>query len=323
MGLPYAVIVLPLVMLLAFVVVLIRRLRPRNRMTLVVAPNQHVGVVAIARHTRICRILGALLGLGAAVALARAGDAALGRIALLSPMAVGAGALIGVIVGEWTARVPRGIARTASLKRRTLTELLPRSSRVRLGVGIATVMAVLLTGTLLGSPDDIGRPGRALVRTCTRLIGGELTPVTGARGPWPGSYYAAPAAIALLGVLVLAAVAVWAIVARQRPSAEDAVLDDQLRRWSVMSVASATTATLYLLAAPLAISMLWILRANLALDGCCYPGDQALMWAVFVIGPACLVAGAVSLIELFVGARVVVDEPAGGIPPATAGVPAR
>lgn len=303
-------------------VVIVRWRRRGERMTLVVAPNHHVGVVAIARHTSRWRIIGATVGVAAAALLATNG-ASLGRAMLLAPMTAGAGVLLGVIIGEWTARPPRGIARTATLRRRTLRDVLPQRSRVRLVVGVLSAGVVLAAGTFMGSADDLGRAGRSLTRTCTVLINGELAEVSSSRGPWPGSYYAIPAAAALLVVLILAAVAARAIVARQRPSAEDADLDDQLRRWSVMRVAAATDATMRFTAAPLALLMAMMLRANAQFDDCRHSVDQPLMWVLVALGVYWLLTGWIALLDVFVGARIIVDEPAAPTPPADAHVPVR
>lgn len=318
-----AILLLPIVVVAAIVVLVVRLLRPERRMTLTVGGNEHVGVVTMARHTRLYRILGALVGLGVAVALASAGDVALGRLMLLTPMALGAGALLGVIVGEWTARPPRGSARTASLRRRSLGDLLPITTRWQMGIGLASAVSVLALGTALGGADDQGRAGRVLTRTCTAVMDGEEVLMSGSRGPWPGSYYTIPAALALLVVLGLAALATWTIIARQRPSAEDAALDDQLRRWSVMSVASATNVTLRLTAAPLAITMALLLAQNQRFDNCRYAYDQPLMYALFGLGLFCLITGFAALIEIFVGPRVIVDERPRPTPQADAGVPVR
>ena len=312
-----------LLILVAAVILVVRRLRPGRRMTLTVGPNQHPGVVTVARHTRVFRLLGALAGLLAAVALAMAGDAWLGRVMLLAPMAVGAGALLGVIVGEWTARSPLPLARTASLRRRTLGAVLPRSSAVQLGVGVVGVVAVLITGSLMASPDDLGRPGRALTRVCTAVQDGQIVELASSRGPWPGSYYTIPAALAVLVVLVLATVAARVVVGRRRPSAEDAALDDQLRRWSVMSVAAATGVTLRLTAAPLALAMAMILFQNVRFGDCRYAWDRPLSWVLLGLAGYWLVTGLTALVELFVGPRIVIDEQSRPTPPAESSVPVR
>lgn len=319
MALPLVFWLLPLV---AVAVVVVRWRRAGERTTLVVAPNQHVGVVAIARHTRLWRIIGVAVGIVGAVFLFTNGGN-LGRSMLMAPMTAGAGVLLGVIIGEWTARPPRGIARTASLRRRTLRGVLPRRSWVQLAIGVVSVALVLGVGSWMGSADDQGRDGRALTRTCTVLIDGEWAEVASVRGPWPGSYYAVPAALALLVVLALAAVAARAIVARQRPSADDADLDDQLRRWSVMRVAAATNATMRFTAAPLALAMAAVHYDSSWFEECRVPGGATFTWIALGLSVYWLLTGWISLIEVFVGARIIVDEPAAPTPPADASVPVR
>ncbi|MEW2634922.1 hypothetical protein AB0903_25565 [Streptomyces sp. NPDC048389] len=65
--------------------------------------------------------------------------------------------------------------------------------RALLPAAQAAVLVVLLAGAwAAGSPDDLGRAGRALTVVCP---GGTESP-----GPWPGSYYGLP----LLGLLATA-----------------------------------------------------------------------------------------------------------------------
>lgn len=309
-----------LVALVAGLVLVVVVWRAANRrLVLEVGVAEHAAIADIARHTRRWRLAGAVLGVVAAGLVAQVGDRALGRVLMLAPLALGAGALLGVALGELTARTPRGLTRTAVLTRRTVGGLWPSDSRSRVLVGLVLAGSVLSLGAALGSPDDLGRPGRTLARACTQVIDGVPAVVTSTRGPWPGSYYVVPAGLALLVALVLAAVAARAAAARQRPSSTDAALDDQLRRWSVMSVASALDATLRLTAGPLALAMSVILLTSQCAGG----ADRTLGWGLVLLGVLALATGLTSLLEVFAGPRVVVDDRPRPVPPAATQVPVR
>ena len=87
---------------------------------------------------------------------------------------------------------------------------------------------VLVWTTASGAPDDLGRPGRALVRQCSATLGES-------RGPWPGSFYSAPLALIVVGGLLTAAAALCLVVRRPRQG-EDPAIDDALRVQAAQAV---------------------------------------------------------------------------------------
>ena len=179
-----------------------------RRVVVTVGVNEHSGVVEIARHTRRWRIVGLLLGgVAAAVALVLGQRVdALGRVTALAPTVLGAGILLGTIAGELTARPSVGIRRSAAVETRTLGAVLPRGRAVVLAVSTALLVGALAVGAAWGSADDQGRAGRVFSRICT-VVDADLGPVTmgSSRGPWPGSFYVLPLAVALLVLAVLVA----------------------------------------------------------------------------------------------------------------------
>src|SRR6188768_3440336 len=100
---PVLVLALP-VAVVGLVVALLRRV------VVTVGVNEHSGVVEIARHTRGWRVVGLVVGGVAAALLLTLGQQVddLGRLTALAPTALGAGVLVGTIVGELTARPPVG-----------------------------------------------------------------------------------------------------------------------------------------------------------------------------------------------------------------------
>ena len=255
-----AVVLLALpIALLGLVLALMRRV------VVTVGVNEHSGVVEIARHTRRWRVVGLLLGAAAAVVLLVLGDRvdALGRAAALAPTALGAGVLLGTIAGELTARPAVGIRRSAAVETRTLGSILPRGRAVLLAVSTGLLVGALALGAAWGSADDLGRAGRWLTRQCVIEEDGVGRVLVGSsRGPWPGSFYAVPLALALLVLAVLVAVALRAIVDRPRPELDSRGLDTLLRRWSVGNVLTAATVTVLGTLGPVAVLMASALRGG-------------------------------------------------------------
>ena len=239
----------------AFAGLLVALLR---RVVVTVGVNEHSGVVEIARHTRRWRIVGLLLGgVAAAVALVLGQRVdALGRVTALAPTLLGAGILLGTIAGELSARPSVGIRRSAAVETRTLGAVLPRGRAVVLVALTTLLVGALAVGAAWGSADDQGRAGRVFSRTCT-VVDADLGPVTmvSSRGPWPGSFYVLPLAVALVVLAALVALALRAIVNRPRPALDSRALDTLLRRWSVGNVLTAATVTVLGTLGPVAVFM--------------------------------------------------------------------
>ncbi|MFL6079917.1 MAG: hypothetical protein ACJ714_08320 [Ornithinibacter sp.] len=256
-----------------------------RRVVVTVGPDEHAGVVAVARHTRRWRVVGLLLGAVAAVLLLVLGERldTLGRVTALAPMALGAGVLLGTIAGELTARPALGIRRSAVVETRTLSEILPRGRVVVLAGSTALLVGALALGAAWGSADDLGRAGRAFARRCT-ITDPDLGTVVlgGSHGPWPGSFYAAPLAVALGVLAVLAGVALRAIVARPRPELGSRGLDTMLRRWSAANVLAAATVTVLGTLGPVALLVSSALLQTPCDGGL---GQRLVAWTAAVVGP--------------------------------------
>jgi hypothetical protein len=141
--------------------------------------------------------------------------------------------------------------------------------------GTSALLAVLLAATTaVGSPDDLGRAGRSLLRQCSAV---QSTAV----GPWPGSYYTVPVAVTVGVGLVLAG---WALrrVARRPLDATDAAVDGALRRASATAVAAAAG---LLVAAP-AAAVSVVAAAALAGVDCAPAGWSALALLLALVAVA-------------------------------------
>jgi hypothetical protein len=161
---------------------------------------------------------------GAAVAL-RVPD--LGRGVLLAAPVFGLGVFAGALAGELTRRRPAGPVRRAALRVRRSTDYLPRALSTVVALSIVALAALATATTLTGAPDDRGRPGRALACAVSTY------------GPWPGSYYTAPALSAVLAGLILAGFTLRRVVRRPQ-AAELAATDDAARRRSAEVITAAT-----------------------------------------------------------------------------------
>lgn len=147
----------------------------------------------------------------------------LGRGYLIAPAVAGA-VVIGVMaVSERTSPHEVADLRSVSLARRSGWGLLSGTSRALAAAALAAVIGLLVLATTTATADDMGRRGRAVAWT-TR-DGGQRS------SPWPGSFYAAPVALALV-VMSIAFVLGLRSVARRpqvNADADRAVADDDLR----------------------------------------------------------------------------------------------
>ncbi|QIM22227.1 hypothetical protein G7075_15545 [Phycicoccus sp. HDW14] len=300
MGIGISVLALP-VAVVAFAVALVRR------RTVTVGVNEHPDLVRIAGRTRAWRVVGLLLGIlagGLLLVLGQRVDA-LGRLTALAPAAVGAGVLLGTIVGELTARPAVGVRRAAVVETRTVRGLLPRTATGLLVVAAAVLAGTLAVGAAWGAPDDLGRAGRSFTESCQRVVDGVYVSTGASQGPWPGSFYAVPlgAALGVLAVLVLAAL--LAVARRPRPALESLGLDSMLRRWSVGNILTAATFTVLGTLGPVAT----LVALTLSDRQCpATTAEVVVRWVTLVAGPLALVGGAAALGALLVTPTIRVDD---------------
>ena len=219
-------LVLPFLLVAALGVALVGWLLTRTRAPLTVP--QHAAVMQVHRRSTRWFAWGVALALVVTVALFALAGVSLGRVAALAPAVGGMTLLLVMCVGELRSPRQTTLTRTAVARPRRVRDLVGAGPLALATIAVAALTTTLVVGTAMGSPDDLGRAGRALTTVC-----GDATTV---RGPWPGSYYAIPIAAALLVGLVAAAVTCRTIVVRPARGAEGADVDDALRRWSTRSV---------------------------------------------------------------------------------------
>ncbi len=190
-------------------------------------------LAVLERRVTLWRWAGLVVGVGAAV---WASDAdRLGRGVMLAPAIAASGVLLGVLAGELSAGRLRVTRRSASLAVRRVRDHLPP---VLTGCVVLTTVGLgvlLVWTTVIGSADDMGRDGRALTVVCSGT--------TSSSGPWPGSFYSAPLAVALVGGLALAVAGVLAVVRRRSVVDPDdpasTAADHVVRRRSTEAVVAA------------------------------------------------------------------------------------
>jgi hypothetical protein len=191
----------------------------------------------------------------------------LGSGALVAVPVFGLCAVAGVLLGEYITARPQGAVRTAGLAPRRIRDHVPPRLTLLLLIEVALLVALLVTAIAIGSPDDMGRAGRALTMTCSG--------VTESHGPWPGSFYAGPALASLTAGTVACGYALRHITCRPG--------DEQERRNRALAI---TAAWGLLISAPLA-GAAWTAAGSLRGLSC----DGTLgSVAVWVLLPVCLLA---------------------------------
>lgn len=227
---------LTLAILAAVVVGLVAVALPRRRAALAADEVRYPGLSTLRRTTTTCRTVAVVVGVGVLVVVAGTGP--LGRGVALAPAAFAAVQVLGILVADVLTRDSARQPGSASLEVRRVRDYLPRPLTAVVAVLAVALLAWLAWAAAVAAPDDLGRAGRALAFRCATGCD------AGARTPWPGTYYAVPMTLGLLGVVALAGLAVRTTVHRPRDGADEQLvrLDDAVRRRSVESVVAAVGA---------------------------------------------------------------------------------
>lgn len=267
-----------------------------DRRTSTVGINEQVDLVRYARRARTWRLAALTVAVVACIAVPVLGLGGGDTAPAIVPAIAGAVLVAGICLGEATFRRPMTLTRSAALQPRSVRGLLPRGWLLLTTGALATLAATLTVGWMTGSPDDLGRAGRALRYVC----GAE----THTRTPWPGSHYAIPIAVATAVSVALAVVTCVVIARRPSPAAESAELDTSLRRWSLAAVLQSLT-----LAACVTLVPVLLIMAMGARSADCAPGGYGLLAVVSLIGAGlAAVVGTIALIGLCTGPGVCVDD---------------
>ena len=151
-------------------------------------------------------------------------------------------AAVGILAAaalELTWRAPRGTVRTASLGSRSLR---PSHLRVLVATGFGGSILALVVGSTTAAPD-----GRSVSRRTQDIVA--------TAGPYPGSAYALPVAVALAALGIATWWALQRVDARPSLGAEHEELDRALRRVSEVRVLRFASAGSLLTAAGLWLTL--------------------------------------------------------------------
>lgn len=232
------------------------------------------------RDGRRALVVGLLIGSTGAVILTALPMAVwpggLGLTPALAPAWFGLAVAVSVAAGELGKRLPSTPVRFASLVRRSAVAVAPGFSRALAGLGLGALVVVLATGTVMGSPDDLGRVGRTLTTACVDAAGAVT--MSSSRGPWPGWFYAGPLAAAALGTLVVCGFGLRAVARRPSPSPDDEV-DIGLRRRSAGQILDGIGVMSWSTVVPLST----IMSINLVSSGACPPSWHQPVGLLFLI----------------------------------------
>ncbi|WP_153502873.1 hypothetical protein [Cumulibacter manganitolerans] len=211
------------------------RARPAQRVAL--------GTELAAYEARAQRFRVAALAVAIVTSLLAASTGALGRGLLLAPAVFAVTVMAVVAVGELIPPPPgRAGRRRAGLDVRSPRRYRPRALGTALAAVSSGLVLVLGVTAATASPDDVGRRGRALAWICRADADGITG--RGSTGPYPGSYYAIPVAVAIGAVLLLWAVSARVVAARGSLAADvgEAAQEDLLRARSMCAITAAATA---------------------------------------------------------------------------------
>jgi hypothetical protein len=189
----------------------------------------------LQRRRGIAVLLGLLIGGAAAAAMLGVQNGDLGRLASMAPASAGAIAVLVVALAELTTPHLEGEVRTASLQsRRRLEAVDVPAARLAL-VTFAALVVALWVGWVMGSPDDMGRAGRAISAVCGTTSSGG--------GPWPGSFYGGLMLLAAAVVALATFAAVAAVAERPRVGTTSLETDTRLRRAATAQILLVSTAS--------------------------------------------------------------------------------
>ncbi|QBF47197.1 hypothetical protein [Janibacter limosus] len=289
------VLLLPFVLLVGLLIAVVASLITSRRAS-VVGINEHVDLVRLARRARFWRLAALAVAVLVCFAVPVLGLTGGDTASAIAPAFAGTLVVAVICLGEATFRRPMTLTRSAALQPRSVRGLVPRGWLLLATGALAALTAALTVGWITGSPDDLGRAGRALTVVC-----GD---VTHTRSPWPGSHYGTPIALAT-AVSVALAVATCVVIARRpSPAAESAALDTGLRRWSLAAVLQSLT-----LGACLTLVPVLLIMAMGARSADCAPGEYGLLATVSLIGAGvAAVLGTAALVGLCSGPGVRVDD---------------
>lgn len=199
-------------------------------------------VAAFARRSAICQITSLAVGIAFAWRLATIDEFGIG--VAMAPSALAICLLIGVLIGELSIGDRSSGTRNAILEVRSVWTYLSRTTIRVLAVLAGLFLTTLTITSIVGAPDELGRPGRSLTILCNP--GQENS-----SGPWPGTFYSLPMGAVVLTGIILAAITLRTVLHRPRLTSDENILaaDDALRRNSVQKI---TAAVGFLIAAPLA-----------------------------------------------------------------------
>jgi hypothetical protein len=295
-------LILPFVLSVGLLVAVVAALLTRRR-TSTVGINEHVDLLSYARRARTWRLASLALAVVACLAIPTLGVGGTDAAPAVVPALAGTLVIAVIGVGEATFRRPMTITRSAVLRPRRVGDLVPWGWLTSAAAALAGLAATLGIGTLYGSPDDLGRAGRAISVVCD---GATLT-----RTPWPGSHYGMPIAFATIVSVVLAVIACGVIARRPSPAAESTEVDTALRRWSIAGVLQTLTLVACVTLVPVLLLMTLGARAS---D--CAPGGYGLLAQLSLLGAvAAGILGIAACAGLCTGPGVKVDD----IPPPSRG----
>lgn len=210
---------------------------PRRRKLVAINEHDFPALSQLSAVNSTARVVGLFVGIGALTIIWVLGDVhSLGLTLFLAPAVFALTQILATVVAGVMTHDTARTRGTAGLEVRRIGTYLPKRLSVLVAATTIVLGLAMTWTTVVGVPDHMGHAGRAF----SFAIPGEPT-FTATMGPWPGSFYAFPLAIALGLVLVIAGIAISVTVRRPRDASDPEIVrvDDLVRARAVESVLAA------------------------------------------------------------------------------------
>ena len=238
---------LPVLVIVGILAAVVAGRRRATRLTF--DTEAYPGLVALRRSTMAFRWVGLAVGIPLGLATIPIGRGA--PLAFASPLVTGLVTVIAILIGQQLFYSRARTEGSAGVETRRVRDYLPTRPLFWTSVATVALLVTTMFTTLAASPDDGGRPGRALTSVWMDPLweadeAGALqrtdVPHVGTVSPFPGSFYTLAIIVGLALLVAIAAAALVLTARRPRNGADPELVrvDDALRRITAEGIVAAS-----------------------------------------------------------------------------------